>query len=545
MALKGNWIDKVDGVDYVLAKDINDIAHSVIEVEEEIEDMSENGGGGSSGKDGATFTPQVSSAGIISWTNNGGLDNPSPVNIKGPKGDPYTLTEDDKAEIVESATPVKGIDYFDGNDGTPGKDGTVQIDPLFAESVEWLEVNGDTTKLYILPDNRIYGYIYGEAAAPSYTNWLPVADTSTLLSGDTTTATVKTGYFEGVRLNSSGLTKALAEQYATGFIPYTYTDASDLIRIKNAVWVYSANAYELCFYNASHAFLGYAGFSISTSDATIEDAMNSASNGTVGWTITKDDQGEYTLTWQPSKTNAVKNGTVDTSQIAYIRLSAGGFENAIITINEEITEDSGSTAGYRWAWTGNYLVSPADTSDVGTTRDYVKKRNTYIMPVPSGYCESKLIFTDLSTKVTEVFKSEANLAEMMRRFSALATAHPNYVTETLLGKDASGTYNIYKYEMDLPHATDTGVTSVMEKDKPVFIITAGLHGIEPDAVIEVYHFMRDLCENFVESDQLDYLRTNVKFVVVPISNPWGFVNGTYNNSNKCRYGNNYRSPYCT
>lgn len=109
MALKGNWIDKVDGVDYVLAKDINGIAHSVIEVEEAIEDIPENGGGGSSGKDGVTFTPQVSSSGIISWTNDGGLDNPAPVDIKGPKGPQgatgpqgpaYTLTEDDKALIV-------------------------------------------------------------------------------------------------------------------------------------------------------------------------------------------------------------------------------------------------------------------------------------------------------------------------------------------------------------------------------------------------------------------------------------------------------------
>ena len=36
---------------------------------------------------GATFTPSVSSAGVISWTNDKGLPNPSPVNIKGPKGD--------------------------------------------------------------------------------------------------------------------------------------------------------------------------------------------------------------------------------------------------------------------------------------------------------------------------------------------------------------------------------------------------------------------------------------------------------------------------
>ena len=36
--------------------------------------------------DGVTFTPFVSSEGVISWTNNGGLENPAPVSIKGPTG---------------------------------------------------------------------------------------------------------------------------------------------------------------------------------------------------------------------------------------------------------------------------------------------------------------------------------------------------------------------------------------------------------------------------------------------------------------------------
>ena len=40
-----------------------------------------------SGSPGATFTPTVSAEGVISWTNDGGLPNPTPVNIKGPKGD--------------------------------------------------------------------------------------------------------------------------------------------------------------------------------------------------------------------------------------------------------------------------------------------------------------------------------------------------------------------------------------------------------------------------------------------------------------------------
>ena len=38
------------------------------------------------GDDGVTFTPSVSAEGVISWTNNGGLPNPAPVNIKGLQG---------------------------------------------------------------------------------------------------------------------------------------------------------------------------------------------------------------------------------------------------------------------------------------------------------------------------------------------------------------------------------------------------------------------------------------------------------------------------
>ena len=39
------------------------------------------------GPQGPYFIPEVSEEGIISWTNNGGLPNPEPRSIMGPKGD--------------------------------------------------------------------------------------------------------------------------------------------------------------------------------------------------------------------------------------------------------------------------------------------------------------------------------------------------------------------------------------------------------------------------------------------------------------------------
>ena len=44
-----------------------------------------SGGDGSIG-DAVVYTPSISSDGVLSWTNNGDLPNPSPVNIKGPQG---------------------------------------------------------------------------------------------------------------------------------------------------------------------------------------------------------------------------------------------------------------------------------------------------------------------------------------------------------------------------------------------------------------------------------------------------------------------------
>ena len=41
---------------------------------------------GETGAQGPYFLPSVSAEGVLSWTNNGGLENPSPANIRGPQG---------------------------------------------------------------------------------------------------------------------------------------------------------------------------------------------------------------------------------------------------------------------------------------------------------------------------------------------------------------------------------------------------------------------------------------------------------------------------
>lgn len=101
---------------------------------------------GPTGPTGATFTPSVSGEGIISWTNDKGLDNPSSVDIKGPQGDrgPQGETGPDgkaatisvgttttgdpggSASVTNSGTSSDAVFNFvipRGQQGTPGQDG--------------------------------------------------------------------------------------------------------------------------------------------------------------------------------------------------------------------------------------------------------------------------------------------------------------------------------------------------------------------------------------------------------------------------------------
>ena len=89
----------------------------------------ETGGAGSKGEkgdpgeDGVTFTPSVSESGVISWTNNGGLNNPESVNIKGAKGD----KGDTGAPGAKGDTGSPGANGTDGTNGTDGVSPTVAV----------------------------------------------------------------------------------------------------------------------------------------------------------------------------------------------------------------------------------------------------------------------------------------------------------------------------------------------------------------------------------------------------------------------------------
>ena len=85
---------------------------------------------GTNGRDGVTFTPAMSAAGDLSWTNDGGLDNPQTVNLKGPKGDTGARgpAGADGAKGDTGPEGPRGPQGPAGADGAKGKDGAKGAD---------------------------------------------------------------------------------------------------------------------------------------------------------------------------------------------------------------------------------------------------------------------------------------------------------------------------------------------------------------------------------------------------------------------------------
>lgn len=125
MALKDSWVDKKDG-DYILAEDINSVAHGVIDIEENLPKTIDEKLG--EAKEGGEFD---------------GKDGLSAYELALKNG---TTTAKSEAEWLAS---LKGTDGRDGVDGADGKDGVSPVVEVFKSgkvaSIQVTDVNGTMT----------------------------------------------------------------------------------------------------------------------------------------------------------------------------------------------------------------------------------------------------------------------------------------------------------------------------------------------------------------------------------------------------------------
>lgn len=112
------------------------------------------GATGPKGDTGTTFTPSVSAEGIISWTNDGGAQNPSAVNIRGPQG-PQGEQGDQGEQGPKGDTGAKGDtgpQGPQGEQGTPGIAASINVGTVTTGSpgTDAIITNVGTTSAAIL-----------------------------------------------------------------------------------------------------------------------------------------------------------------------------------------------------------------------------------------------------------------------------------------------------------------------------------------------------------------------------------------------------------
>ena len=143
--------------------------------------------------------------------------------------------------------------------------------------------------------------------------------------------------------------------------------------------------------------------------------------------------------------------------------------------------------------------------------------------------------TQLATaNIDGIEHDSLTVSQLDTLWSTLANDYPQYVTKTELGYDASGTFKIYEY--DFKPSEIVTLRGSKFKELPTVILTGGTHGNgsagdKHEMLVGLYYFFKDICENWLENEQLYYFRNYVNFKIIPYVNPWGIENRSRKNAN--------------
>ena len=175
-----------------------------------------------------------------------------------------------------------------------------------------------------------------------------------------------------------------------------------------------------------------------------------------------------------------------------------------------------------------YGVYKLDSQQLPTPADYIRAKGIGINNgIPGGWCKTQASVADLS------LASTLNYTDYISEIDAIASDHSDYVAVTSPGNDATNTYPVKYYTLVPP-----GDRNYMRKPIPTVIVIGGIHGGESAGAYAVRTLFVDLCENYLKDERLNYLHNNVRFIIFPVANPYGF-GGTYKNGNGVNLNRNF------
>ena len=125
-----------------------------------------------------------------------------------------------------------------------------------------------------------------------------------------------------------------------------------------------------------------------------------------------------------------------------------------------------------------------------------------------------------------------NYENFMAEWEELRTKYPDYVKREQIGTSVQGRA-IYRY--------DFNYYDVMNRvsERPTIYVNSSIHAVETHGVYAVLAFFKDLCDNWLNDEQLGFIHNNLHLIVVPLANPDGFVANTRQNINGVDINRNF------
>ena len=432
------------------------------------------------------------------------------------------------AKGADGKTPVKGVDYFDGQDGQNGKAGYTpvkgvdyytqadkdefktyiatelakrgQLAPEYADSVEWLNENGDQSKMYVLPDGFIHAWILTEKEVTTgggYTNLI-----------DGTNGYIKVGFRYSA---SSQAWKEYTQPdctFASIVLPVP-TSGNLTIRVRGMA------------YRSAYPSI-YGGTTNSKFSNCFGDGVDTADE--------YDSNGDWIFTL---------SNTAGVPYIMTTGILTGSASDVIATVNEEIVEGGTEiVTEYAWANTGLAFV-PADYEDriidleeqsAQNTADIAdlkkgKGNVTAIKDWDAPIYDANIPVFELSVEKAAMTNATNTPANIYAKYDALMAKHPRYITKTDLGLCSDGVNHVYRYDFREPEPLHESNKEWSETKAKAIIVT-GIH-FEWAGIYAMYNALEEIADN----PNLRNFRRNTHLIVIPVANPFATIAANYDGTN--------------
>lgn len=254
-------------------------------------------------------------------------------------------------------------------------------------------------------------------------------------------------------------------------------------------------------------------------NASVQTQANFLGRLSLGWMTA----GE--LLYLPEKLNG-------TSIVAIVLLFAR-------TDDADLTSDDGdaikaATVFYRS--TDDELASSGVPADGKETGDAIAAVQAYAESAVSRI-EGEIADSQLSYRTDDTVTMVSTTAGVIALYDALVTAHPSYVTKSVL---THGSLSVPEYTFTTKTSYNTSGNRTRDAaiTKPVLLICAGVHGYERSSVMSLYTVCKALCEDrFIESNVSE--RYTIK--VIPIVCSSGYDANTRTNANGVNINRNFAS----